>query len=155
MCVRKLNCLNFERCIIWWYPIRVSFFCRLILSNSYVNSEADLFLRVQEKWQRKELIEINPLCMKRIDICLQIFRSKSDHNSGSQSSLPKDAKKRREGVLELSNSTRFERARKEGMQEGFSMPQSHKKRKEGVQEGVSQTDLMDSSNGLMYKAMDG
>lgn len=93
--------------------------------------------------------------MKRIDICLQIFRSKSDHNSGSQSSLPKDAKKRREGVLELSNSTRFERARKEGMQEGFSMPQSHKKRKEGVQEGVSQTDLMDSSNGLMYKAMDG
>ena len=83
-------------------------------------------------------------------------RSKSDHNSGSQSSLPKDAKKRREGVLELSsNSTKFERARKEGMQEGFSMPQSYKKRKEGVQEGVSQSDPMDSSAGLMYKAMDG
>ena len=58
-------------------------------------------------------------------------------------------------MQELSNSTRFERGRKEGMQEGFSMPQSHKKRKEGVQEGVSQMDLMDSSNGLMYKAMDG
>ena len=35
------------------------------------------------------------------------------------------------------------------------MPQSYKKRKDGVQEGVAQPDLMDSSNGLMSKAMDG
>lgn len=84
-----------------------------------------------------------------------VFRSKSDHNSGSQSSLPKDAKKRREGVLECSSSTRLERGRKEGMQEGFSMPQSYKKRKEGVQEGVAQPDVMGSSTSLIPKSMDG
>ena len=84
-----------------------------------------------------------------------ISRSKSDHNSGSQSSLPKDAKKRREGVLECSSSTRLERSRKEGMQEGFSMPPSHKKRKDGVQEGVAQPDVMGSSASLIPKSTDG
>jgi len=93
--------------------------------------------------------------MKRFKNYALIFRSKSDNNSESQTSLPKDAKKRREGVLELSSSSRLERGRKDGMQEGFSMPQSYKKRKDGVQEGVAQPDLMDSSNGLMSKAMDG
>ena len=84
-----------------------------------------------------------------------VFRSKSDHNSGSQSSLPKDAKKRREGVLECSSSTRPERGRKEGMQEGFSMPQSYKKRKDGIQEGVAQPDFMGSSTSLIPKSVDG
>ena len=78
---------------------------------------------------------------------LEFYRSKSDHNSGSQTSLPKDAKKRRDGILELSSSsTRFERGRKDGMQEGFSMPQSYKKRKDGVQEGVSQPELVGSNS---------
>lgn len=78
---------------------------------------------------------------------LKFYRSKSDHNSGSQTSLPKDAKKRRDGILELSSSsTRFERGRKDGMQEGFSMPQSYKKRKDGVQEGVSQPELVGSNS---------
>lgn len=78
---------------------------------------------------------------------LEFYRSKSDHNSGSQTSLAKDAKKRREGILELSNSsTRFERGRKDGMQEGFSMPQSYKKKKDGVQEGVSQPELVGSNS---------
>ena len=102
-----------------------------------------------------ELRWVKLLSVKRMNSYLLIFRNKSDHNSGSQSSLPKDAKKRREGVLELSNSTRFERGRKEGMQEGFSLPQSQKKRKDGLQDGVAQPDLMDSSGGLMYKAIDG
>ena len=79
-----------------------------------------------------------------------IFRNKSDHNSGNQSSLSKDTKKRREGVLENSSSSRLERGRKEGMQEGFSMPQSYKKRKDGVQE-----DLNGSSASLMQKSVDG
>lgn len=93
--------------------------------------------------------------LKGQQINFPIFRSKSDHNSGSQSSLPKDAKKRREGVLECSSSTRLERGRKEGMQEGFSMPQSYKKRKDGVQEGVAQPDLMGSSTSLIPRSMDG
>lgn len=76
--------------------------------------------------------------------------NKSDHNSGNQSSLSKDTKKRREGVLENSSSSRLERGRKEGMQEGFSMPQSYKKRKDGVQE-----DLNGSSASLMQKSVDG
>ena len=81
------------------------------------------------------------------NLFLEFYRSKSDHNSGSQTSLPKDAKKRRDGILELSGSTtRFERGRKDGMQEGFSMPQSYKKRKDGVQEGVSQPELVGSNS---------
>lgn len=83
-------------------------------------------------------------------IYIFIFRNKSDHNSGNQSSLSKDTKKRREGVLENSSSSRLERGRKEGMQEGFSMPQSYKKRKDGVQE-----DLNGSSASLMQKSVDG
>ena len=87
---------------------------------------------------------------------LEFYRSKSDHNSGSQTSLPKDAKKRRDGILELSSSsTRFERGRKDGMQEGFSMPQSYKKRKDGVQEGVSQPELVgsNSADGWVHKKL--
>ena len=87
---------------------------------------------------------------------LEFYRSKSDHNSGSQTSLAKDAKKRREGILELSNSsTRFERGRKDGMQEGFSMPQSYKKKKDGVQEGVSQPELVgsNSADGCVHKKL--
>ena len=83
-------------------------------------------------------------------IYIFIFRNKSDHNSGNQSCLSKDTKKRREGVLENSSSSRLERGRKEGMQEGFSMPQSYKKRKDGVQE-----DLNGSSASLMQKSVDG
>lgn len=87
---------------------------------------------------------------------LEFYRSKSDHNSGSQTSLAKDAKKRREGILELSSSsTRFERGRKDGMQEGFSMPQSYKKKKDGVQEGVSQPELVgsNSADGWVHKKL--
>ena len=90
------------------------------------------------------------------NLFLEFYRSKSDHNSGSQTSLPKDAKKRRDGILELSGSTtRFERGRKDGMQEGFSMPQSYKKRKDGVQEGVSQPELVgsNSADGWVHKKL--
>ncbi|XP_048580556.1 uncharacterized protein LOC5518663 isoform X2 [Nematostella vectensis] len=70
----------------------------------------------------------------------------------------KDAKKRREGILEQSQGkgeSNGSRSRKDGMQEGLAMPASYKKRKDAVQEGgsSSQMDVMGSCSSVFEQAM--